>query len=51
MTVPSTADSEAARLLLARLGVSPADLLAAVEDWVLALVCPDIKARLSLGCR
>jgi integrase len=54
-TAPTTADLDAARLLLARLGVSPADLLAAAENRApaptFAEYVPVIRAAVSGGTR
>ncbi len=54
-TAPTTADLDAARLLLARLGVSPADLLAAAENRApaptFAEYVPVIQAAVSGGTR
>lgn len=52
---PSAADIDAARLLLARLGVSPADLLAAAKDRLpaptFAEYIPVVRAAVSDGTR
>ena len=52
---PSAADIDAARFLLARLGVSPADLLAAVEESApaptFAEYIPVVRAAVTEGTR
>lgn len=54
-SAPSAADLDAARLLLARLGVSPADLLTAVEEHApaptFADYIPVVRAAVTEGTR
>jgi integrase/recombinase XerC len=54
-SAPSAADLDAARLLLGRLGVSPADLLAVVEERVpaptFAEYVPVVRAAVAEGTR
>jgi integrase/recombinase XerC len=54
-TAPTAADLDAARLLLARLGVSPADLLTAAPDRApaptFAEYVPVVRAAVGAGTR